>query len=159
MRRLLLQQLKENNPIEREREKRAPSLLFYYVFKSLQKEIFKLAQFVFSMHQQLVYSSIPLLHCGWKSFKQVAVFSISKSKSAFRVLGPGIWVSDPGPRTWDPGPNKCPKCWQIILDPFARTQIVGPKWLDVTTVRNVHVSTKSTVGTSEHSFKSVDKGR
>ena len=37
--------------------------------------------------------------------------------------------------------------------------MLGPKWLDENTVLNVHVLTKSTVGTSEHSFKSVDEGR
>ena len=39
------------------------------------------------------------------------------------------------------------------------TQMLGPKCLDVNMVTNVHVSTKSTVGTLEHSFKSVDEGR
>ena len=49
--------------------------------------------------------------------------------------------------------------WQIILDLFASTQMLGPKYLDVNPVTNVHVSTQSTIGTSEHSFKSVDEGR
>ena len=65
----------------------------------------------------------------------------------------------PRPIWLDPGPNKCSKGWQIILDPFARTQMLGPKCLDVNTVTNVHVWTKLTIGTSEHSFKSVDEGR
>ena len=48
---------------------------------------------------------------------------------------------------------------QIFLDPFARTLMLGPKCLDldINIVTNVHVSTKLTVGTSEHSFKSIDE--
>ena len=66
-----------------------------------------------------------------------------------------------GPRTRDTGPNKSPKGWQINLHPFARSQMLG---LQVPggkygAMTNVHVSTKLTVGTSEHSFKSVDEGR
>ena len=45
------------------------------------------------------------------------------------VVGPEIWVSDPGP-------NKYPKGWQVFLDPFAMTQMLGPKWLDENTVTN-----------------------
>ena len=60
----------------------------------------------------------------------------------------------PRPIWLDRGPNKCSKGWQIILDPFARTQMLGLKCLDVNMVTNVHVSTKLTIGTSEHSFKS-----
>ena len=37
--------------------------------------------------------------------------------------------------------------------------MLGPKYLDVNMVTNVHVSTKSTEGTSEHSFKPIDEGR
>ena len=33
------------------------------------------------------------------------------------------------------------------------------KYLDVNTVKNVHMSTKLTVGTLEHSLKSIDEGR
>ena len=67
----------------------------------------------------------------------------------------------PIPIWQDPAPNKCSKGWQIISDPFARTQMLGPKCLDVkrVTMTNVHVLTKSTIGTLKHSFKSVDKGR
>ena len=97
----------------------------------------------------------------------------------------GPW--DPGPRTQivpDPGPVKC-----LIgtWDPNASartqtfgTQVLGPtvpgpklrvpdtgthqkvrgaKYLDINMVMNVHLSTKWTVGTSEHSFKSIDEGR
>ena len=90
------------------------------------------------------------------------------SKSTIQVLGPRIWVpkikmhkKEVEPWLWTqyPGPNKCPKGWQIILDPFARTQMLGPKCHDIITVTNVLVSTKSTVGISEHSFKLVDEGR
>ena len=42
---------------------------------------------------------------------------------------------------------------------IVRTQMLEPKYLDVNMVTNVHLLTKSTVGTSEHSFKSVDEGR
>ena len=37
--------------------------------------------------------------------------------------------------------------------------MLGSKYLDINMVTNVHVSKKSMVGTSEHSFKSVDEGR
>ena len=73
-----------------------------------------------------------------------------------------------GPECWDPN----------FWDPSAGThrpgtRMKGPRYrgpskgqrsedtsmyLDLNTVTNVHVSTKSTVGTSEHSFKSVDEG-
>ena len=70
----------------------------------------------------------------------------------------GPW--DPGPGSQivpDPGPVKC----LIGTQPDTGThqKVRGPKYLDVNMVTNVHVSTKLTVGTSEHSFKSVDEGR
>ena len=37
--------------------------------------------------------------------------------------------------------------------------MLGPKFLDIDMVTNVHVSTKLTIGTLEHSFKSVYEGR
>ena len=64
----------------------------------------------------------------------------------------------PDPYDWTQYPISVPKV-DIILNPFARTQMLGPKFLDVNTVTNVHVSTKLMIGTSEHSFKSVDEGR
>ena len=65
-------------------------------------------------------------------------------------LGPG--TQDPNEGTQMLGPK--------YQDPNSQvTQILGSKCLDVNTVMNVHVSTKLTVGTSEHSFKSVDEGR
>ena len=61
----------------------------------------------------------------------------------------------PIPIWQDPAPNKCSKGWQIISD------LQGSKCLNVNrvTMMNVHVLTKSTIGTLKHSFKSVDKGR
>ena len=41
----------------------------------------------------------------------------------------------------------------------ARTQMLGSKYLDINMVTNVNVLKKLMVGTSEHSFKSVNKGR
>ena len=61
-----------------------------------------------------------------------------------------------GPRSQEP--ISVPKVDKSFY-PFARTQMLGPKYLDVNMVMNVHVSTKSTVGTLEHSFKSIDEGR
>ena len=63
------------------------------------------------------------------------------------LMGPGTRMK--GPKYWD----------SLSLDPIERTQILGPKCLDVNMVMNVHVLTKSTVATSKHSFKSVDEGR
>ena len=72
---------------------------------------------------------------------------------------------------WDPGPVKCPNDGSQVLGPTVpgpelrvpdtgtHQKVRGPKYLDVNMVRNIHVSTKLTVGTSECSFKSVDEGR
>ena len=76
----------------------------------------------------------------------------------------GPW--DPNDGTQVPRPKisglECsgPKCWEPqSRDPNEGTQILGPKCLDVNMVMNVHVLTKLTVGTLEHSFKSADDGR
>ena len=63
-----------------------------------------------------------------------------------------------GPKCWYPPSRELNEGSQIP-GPFKRLEVRGPKYLDINMVTNVHVLTKSTVGTSEHSFKSVDKGR
>ena len=55
------------------------------------------------------------------------------------ILGPKLsGLECSGPKCWDPP----------FWDPNEGTQILGPKCLDVSMVMNVHVFTKSTVGTS-----------
>ena len=67
---------------------------------------------------------------------------------------------------WDPGPKLCRECWDLpsqdlndVSDTETHQMVRGPKYLDVNTMMNVHVSTKLTVGILEHSFKSIDKSR
>ena len=61
-----------------------------------------------------------------------------------------------GPKCWDP-PSQDPNEGSKIPGPIKRSEVRGPKYLDVNMVTNVHVWTKLTVGTSEHSFKSIDE--
>ena len=48
--------------------------LFYYVFKSLQKEIFKLPQFVFNMHQLLVVVYFRVASASVANYQQQKIY-------------------------------------------------------------------------------------
>ena len=78
--------------------------------------------FAKSRNRVWIKSKINMKKVGWSLF--------IKSREQVRKPDPGFWVWDPGPGTRDPRPNKCPKGWQIILGPFARTQVPGRKYGD-----------------------------
>ena len=118
---------------------------FFYTVNIFQKDLFQTLE-----HPMLKYVNL----------------KIRMQKILMGPWDPGSKWRDPTAGTQVPGPElsglEClgPKCWDPpSRDPNEGTQILGPKCLDVNMVMNVHVSTKPTgVGTSEHSFKSVNEG-
>ena len=113
---------------------------FFYTVNIFQKDLFQTLE-----HPMLKYVNL----------------KIRMQKLLMGPWDPGSKWRDPTSGTQVPGPElsglEClgPKCW----DPPSRDPNEGTQILDVNTVTNVHVSTKLTVGTLEHSFKSIDEGR
>ena len=113
---------------------------FFYTVNIFQKDLFQTLE-----HPMLKYVNL----------------KIRMQKLLMGPWDPGSKWRHPNAGTQVPGPElsglEClgPKYW----DPPSRDPNEGTQILDVNMVTNVYVSTKLTVGTLEHSFKSIDEGR